>query len=282
MKIKILLLGKDGQLGKEFVHYFKNLLDYEVHAYNRKELDITNRKKLFELAKQNSYNIIINCTAYNKVDIAETEKDDAFNTNYFGVKYLAEIAQINKSKLIHFSTDYVFDGQKDSPYCVYDKPNPLSVYGSSKLFGEKAIRDSYDNYIIIRGSWVFGGKDNFITKLIEWSKQNNKLEIIQDQVSSPTYTFNLVQAVIKLVQENAIGTFHISNTPTSKLNWAKFILKKINWKGDIIAVNLDSINFKAKRPKYAVLDNTLFNNITSWQMPSWEGATIRYLNDLKL
>jgi len=282
MSYKILLLGKNGQLGHEFVNYFNLHQDFRVDAFDHRELDITDRKKIFLTIKENAYNLIINCTAYNTVDLAEDESNLANAVNFLGVRNLAEAAKINNAKLIHFSTDYIFDGNQKKPYCEYDNPNPLSAYGISKLYGEKAIREVYKNYLIIRVSWVFGGNNNFVTKLINWSKQNQELEIISDQISSPTYTYDLVKAVLLLINKNISGTFHITNTPVNKIEWAKYILAKINWTGKIHAVNMESVNFIAPRPKYAILDNSLFQYSVNWEMPDWQEATDRFLKRIKI
>ncbi len=282
MKYKVLLLGKNGQLGFEFVNYLNLYHDFRVDAFDHEELDITDREKIFVTIKENAYNLIINCTAYNAVDLAEDENYLANAVNFLGVRNLAEAAKINSAKLIHFSTDYIFDGNKKKPYCEYDNPNPLSVYGMSKFYGEQAIKEVCKNYLIIRVSWVFGGKNNFVTKLINWSKQNQKLEIISDQISSPTYTYDLVKAVPKMLYENLTGTFHVTNTPVSKIEWAKYILKKINWSGEIHAVNMGSVKLKAPRPKYAVLDNSLFQYSVNWKMPNWQDATDRFLKRITI
>lgn len=282
MKYKILLLGKNGQLGHEFVNYFNLYQDFKIDAFDHGELDITDREKIFVIIKENAYNLIINCTAYNAVDLAEDESNLANAVNFLGVKNLAEAAKINNAKLIHFSTDYIFDGNQRKPYCEYDNPNPLSVYGMSKFYGEQAIKEVCKNYLIIRVSWVFGGKNNFVTKLINWSKQSQELEIISNQISSPTYTYDLVKAVQLLINKNISGTFHITNTPVRKIEWARYILAKINWTGKIHAVDMESVEFKASRPKYAILDNSLFQYSVNWEMPNWQDSTDRFLKRMKI
>ncbi len=277
MRQNILLLGKDGQLGGEFARFFISNTGCNVDVLGHGDIDIADKRMVFDVVKRRSYSTIINCTAYNNVDLAEKEKEVAFKVNFIGVRNLAEAAQKNHAKLIHFSTDYIFDGKQTRPYCIYDSPNPLSIYGKSKLYGEKAIKEITSNYLIIRVSWVFGGANNFITKLIKWSRQSNKLEIIQDQISSPTYTYDLVRAVYNLINKDLSGTFHITNTPVKKIDWAKYILNKINWSGQIIGVNLKDVDFKAARPRYAILDNFLYNSVVNVEMPSWEDATDRFL-----
>lgn len=276
--MKVLLLGNKGQLGREFERILREKYTFEIDAFDIEELDITSNFALKKTVNSKKYDIIINCTAFNNVDLAEENPKTAFDINYLAVRNLIEAASVNKSLLIHYSTDYVFDGNINKPYGVYDRKNPLSCYGKSKKFGEDILYELYDKYILIRTSWLFGfGNSSFPAKLIEWSIENNELEIIEDQVSSPTYTLDLAKATINLINKNILGTFHITNSPTSKLEWAKYILKKIGWSGNLKGIPLNKMNLKAKRPLKTILDNYTYISIIGETLPTWENATDRYL-----
>ena len=160
-----------------------------------------------------SPDVIINCAAYNAVDLAETEWKKAFMVNGIGVKNLALAANEQGSILVHYSTDYVFDGKSDRPYTIIDPVHPINRYGESKLFGEKVVRDLCNRSYLIRTSWVFGkGKTNFVLKMLEWCKDKTEISVVDDQLSSPTYTVDLAKATLDLISTQSFGLYHITNS----------------------------------------------------------------------
>jgi dTDP-4-dehydrorhamnose reductase len=279
--MKILITGANGQLGKDFQKYLKqNKIDYI--PTDSSDLDITNLNQIRQFAKENK-NIthIINCAAYNAVDKAEEEWEKAYRINGLGVRNLALISNEINAELIHYSTDYVFSGDKGSKYTIYDTPNPINKYGESKALGEKESTLSHKRYLI-RVSWVFGtGNTNFAKKVINWSKNKEELRIVDDEISSPTYTKDLVKATMNLINLKAYGTYHITNTPCSRYEWAEYILEKINWKGKLNKAKKEEFDLPAKRPDYAVLDNFGYKETTGQTMPDWKNATKRFLDELK-
>jgi len=280
INVKILISGAKGQLGQEFQKLFqKEKIEYI--PTDHEELDITNLKKIREYVKDKNITHIINCAAYNLVDKAEEDWKTAYNVNGLAVKNLAIIANEKNAELIHYSTDYVFGGNKNEPYTIYDKPNPINKYGESKELGEKFISLAY-KYYLIRVSWVFGiGNNNFAKKVIQWSKNNEVLKIADDEISSPTYAVDLAYATYKLIQEKAYGLYHITNTSCSRYEWAEYILKKVNWNGKLERASKDDFKLPAKRPGNSVLDNYGLKETINYEMPTWQDATERFLKELK-
>lgn len=279
--MKILITGANGQLGKDFQKYLKEN-NIEYIPTDAPDLDITSLNQLRQFTEENK-NIthIINCAAYNAVDKAEEEWEKAYSINGLGVRNLALISNEINAELIHYSTDYVFSGDKGSKYTIYDTPNPINKYGESKALGEKELLLAKKRYLI-RVSWVFGtGNTNFAKKVINWSKNKNELRIVDDEISSPTYTKDLVKATMNLINLKAYGTYHITNSPCSRYEWAEYILEKINWKGKLKKAKKEEFDLPAKRPDYAVLDNFGYKEMTGEQMPDWKDATERFLEELR-
>ncbi|APT76063.1 dTDP-4-dehydrorhamnose reductase [Marinitoga sp. 1137] len=280
--MKILITGANGQLGQEFQKLFeKENIEYMPTDHN--ELDITNLKKIREYVKnKKGITHIINCAAYNLVDKAEEDWKTAYNVNGLAVRNLSIVANEINAEIIHYSTDYVFDGKKTKPYTIYDTPNPLNKYGESKVLGERFIQDIANKYYLIRVSWVFGiGNNNFAKKVIQWSRQSEILKIADDEISAPTYAVDLAYATYKLIKEKAYGLYHITNGKASRYEWAEYILKQINWNGKLERASKNDFNLPAKRPGYSVLDNYGLKETINHEMPEWQNATDRFLKELK-
>jgi len=248
--VKILITGKNGLLGSEF----DRIIDNNKLSLSRNELDITKLSEVLKVVREYKPNVIINCSAISNVDYCEENIEQAILVNAIGVENLLISAMEIKALLVHFSTDYVFDGNKNSPYTIYDIPNPINIYGISKLLSEKIILNSgYENYLIIRTSWLFGkGRSSFITKIL--SLLNQDVIYMTGQISNPTYVKDLAKRVMKMINENYNGLFHLTGSlSVSRYELAKFILEKFNYKGKVILV--DEFPSKAKRPKFSSLDN---------------------------
>jgi len=284
--MRILITGANGQLGRALQNECdKRGVNYVSTDYLREEsqkqnsslthLDITSFKGLKQFLKDHSCDAIINCAAYNEVDKAESDWETAFLINAFGPKNLAIIANELQIPLVHFSTDYVFDGEKGSPYNVWDKPNPLSKYGESKLYGEELVARFTNKYFLIRLSWVFGdGKTNFVKKVLEWSKNKDELKIVDDQISSPSYTVDLANAILDLTATGEYGTYHLSNSGyCSRYEWADYILKQAGWKGKLIPVQSREFKTAAKRPSFSVLGSLQSYETIGYKLPEWQEAT---------
>ncbi|MCY3413636.1 MAG: dTDP-4-dehydrorhamnose reductase [Candidatus Heimdallarchaeota archaeon] len=280
--MKILLTGANGQLGNAFKDFFlENNIEYI--ATDIDELDITDLLAIRNFIKINEdISIIINCAAYNNVDKAEEDKKTAFLINAMAPKNLAIASNECNIPIVHYSTDYVFDGTKGEEYYIYDQPNPISEYGRSKYLGEQYVQTMNPKHIVIRTSWLFGnGPINFIKKLLSWAKKE-EISIVNDEISSPTYAPDLAVMSWQLIKSKAYGIFHISNDGIcSRYDWAKYILSEIHWKGTINAASLKDFNLAAQRPGYSKIDNFGLEFYSKHRMRNWKEATSEYLNKIK-
>jgi dTDP-4-dehydrorhamnose reductase len=277
--MKYLITGKDGQASLAFA----DLLDAKKEKYvalGRKELDITDLKAVREAVLTHKPEAVFNGAAYNDVDKAETDWEQAFLVNGIGPRNLAIACEEAGIPLVTFSTDYVFDGTKGSPYTVADVPNPINAYGKSKLLGEHYVQSLCRKYILARVSWVFGVKGKaescFPKKLLKWAETKPELRVVDDQVSSPTYAPDLAEAVYALLQERAWGLCHITNTGyCSRYEWAKEILALIGWTGEIFPAKSKEFHVQAERPAFSVLKTLPKSGIGKF--PYWEDATARFI-----
>ena len=280
--MKILLTGSNGQLGHDFKKIF-NKKNIEYIATDYKELDITNDEDLNKFFQENEgITHVINCAAYNDVDKAETDKK-VWLLNAEAPKKLAEFSKKIVAIFVTYTTDFVFDGEKNSPYMEDDKTNGVSEYGKSKAQGEKDVLEAYDKSFVIRTSWVFGiANNNFNKQVINWSKSRNELNIVDDQVSVPTYSMDLAEFSWKLIQTEKFGLYHITNDGiASKYDQAKYVLEKIGWKGTLGRAKTADFNLPAKRPAYSKLDSSKVEKLLGEKIPTWQSGIDRFLEEMK-
>ena len=257
-KLKILITGANGQLGlclKDIsVEYPSYIFDFKTS----KQLDITNRNQVSTLFQNENYDYCINCAAYTAVDKAESEKEQAFLVNGEALKYLSEACKSNNTVLIHISTDFVFDGTKDSPYTEEDQPNPINIYGASKLKGEQYVQNILTNYFIIRTSWVYSEHgNNFVKTMLRLANEKDEISVVNDQIGSPTYAGDLAQFTMCFIKNNSksYGIKNFSNDGT--ISWYDFAVEIFKQKQVKIKVNPTvSKNYPtpAVRPKYSILE----------------------------
>ena len=280
--MKILLTGSNGQLGHDFKKIFdKKNIEYIATDY--KELDITSDENLNKFFQENEgITHVINCAAYNDVDKAETDKK-VWLLNAEAPEKLAEFSKKIGAIFVTYTTDFVFDGEKDSPYVEDDKTKGISEYGKSKAQGEKEVLESYDKSFLIRTSWVFGiANNNFNKQVINWSKSRNELNIVDDQVSVPTYSMDLAEFSWKLIQTEKFGLYHITNDGiASKYDQAKYVLGKIGWKGTLGRAKTAAFNLPAKRPAYSKLDSSKVEKLLGEKIPTWQSGIDRFLEEMK-
>jgi dTDP-4-dehydrorhamnose reductase len=276
--MRILVTGSKGQLAGDIISLAAQG-GAQVAAHDMDTMDITDIASVSDIVREEKPEFIINCAAYNDVDGAESNWEDANLANGIGVKNLALAAKEQDAVLVHFSTDFVFNGRSKKPYTIADLPDPISSYGQSKLLGEEMTRQHAARSYIIRTSWLFGhGNFSFPLKVKQWAEQNDTLRIVDDQVASPTYSYDLAEAVLKLIATGSFGLYHITNSGhCSRHEWAKYILDSIGYKGTLIAAKSSEFKTAAKRPAFSVLDNFPLAQTIGNLLPSWKDATDRFL-----
>lgn len=223
--------------------------------------------------------IVFNCAAYTNVDGAEEEKEKAFLINGLGPRYLALACRQYKAILVHISTDYIFNGQANRPYQVYDRPDPINIYGASKLFGEAAVREIGGRFFIARTSWLFGpdGK-NFVDTIFNLVREKEKLKVVNDQQGSPTYSVDLAMALADLAGNKVYGTYHVTNSGTT--TWyglAKKIVDTTGLKTKVNPCETKDFPRPAPRPAYSVMDPFPLRQVIGYDLPAWEDAVERYV-----
>ncbi|MGL4787471.1 MAG: dTDP-4-dehydrorhamnose reductase, partial [Cetobacterium sp.] len=256
-------------------------LDFIATDY--KELDITNIDAVREFVKDKNINLIINCAAYNNVDKAEEEKEMCYKLNAAAPRDLALVAKEIGADYITYSTDFVFDGSKNTPYTEEDIPKPLSVYSEAKAEGEKLVLEAYDKSFVVRTSWVFGiANNNFNKQVINWSKSRDTLGIVDDQVSVPTYSYDLALYSLKLLETKKYGLYHLSNSGVaSKYDQAKYVLDSIGWKGTLNRAKSSDFILPAKRAEYSKLDSSKLETVIGEKIPTWESGIDRFLDEMR-
>ena len=283
MKIKYLLLGNRGQLGQEFEKLL-TMNNAEFRAYDLPELNINSSLDLFRLFMYYRPNVVINCAAFTNVDAAEVNYHEASMINHHGVESIAKLCNVYNAKLIHFSTDYVFDGKKSTPYIETDATIPLNYYGISKLNGEIAIDRVWDKYIIYRLSWVYGnGNQNFISNMLNWSKNNRTLRIVDDEISIPCSAKLIAETVLNSLDNNLNGIYHLTNSgQASRYEYALEVAKLMKLEVEILPSKMQDFPSDVKRPGYSVLSNQKFINETQINLPDWQESLAEFFSNMKL
>jgi dTDP-4-dehydrorhamnose reductase len=280
--MKTILFGKNGQLGWEFQHTLMG--DYI--SFGRDELDLCDLQAIERTLAELRPNLIINASAYTDVDQAENETETALKINALAPGTMADMARKLGAVLIHYSTDYVFDGRKNSPYTESDSTNPLNVYGKSKLTGEENIRLAGEAYLILRTSWVYSLRGNsFVNKVLGWARRNPSLRIVDDQVSNPTWARRLAEITTLLLAQNRTslyetmreksGIYHLAGSGyTSRYEWAKQILSNDPEQAEQIVKTIQPVRSEefptpAVRPLFSALDCTRFETTFGLRLPPW-------------
>ena len=279
----ILVTGSYGQLGSELKEIAPNYQDYNFLFTDVKDLDITNHNAVAAFIKSNNINVIINCAAYTAVDKAEEQKDVANAINHLAVANFAQIAKDKNIKLIHISTDYVFDGTNHKPYVETDTPNPKSVYGQTKLNGELAMQQiNPANSIIIRTSWVYSKfGNNFVKTMLRLAETRDEISVVADQVGTPTNAADLAEAILtilpKMINET-VELFHYSNEGVC--SWYDFAKAIFEIQGLTLKVNpIPSSQYPtpAERPFYSVLNKTKIKEVFKFEIPYWKDSIVSCL-----
>lgn len=285
---KILLFGSQGQVGTELTNTL--VLLGELIKIDRNLVDLTKEEKIREIIQQIKPNIIVNAAAYTAVDKAESEIDLAYKINAIAPKIMAEESNKIRGKLIHISTDYVFDGKSNIPYLETDETNPLGVYGKSKLKGEENIRENTDNYIILRTAWVYGiyGKGNFVKTMLRLGKEKEQIKVVIDQIGCPTYAEDIAIVINKIInkfrdESDIKKLYHFTNLGVC--SWYDFAINIFNQAkkiGDdlkvkeILPISTSEYPTPAQRPAYSVLNTHKISQDLDWFSPYWQDSLNRY------
>ncbi|MHB8844620.1 MAG: dTDP-4-dehydrorhamnose reductase [Nitrospirota bacterium] len=278
--MRYLITGKNGQLANAFAQRLA-ARSLEYLAPEESRCDITDPACIRELVGAYRPGVIINCAAYNLVDRAEQERDKAFAVNGAGPRILAEAARERGAFLVHFGSDYVFDGYKENGlYREEDPTDPLNEYGRSKLAGEQAVREVLAaRSLVLRLSWVFGeGNQNFIVKLLGWSRDQPFLKVACDEFSVPTWTETVVDVTLRALEQGLTGLYHCTNSGyCSRYEWAKAILRQQGIDRFIRPVSMDSFNLPAKRPKFSAMSSRTIAEILGRPIMEWDEAVAQFI-----
>lgn len=275
--MKILVVGASGMLGQALADTFSQF--HSVIPAGRRELDIRDFDSCREAACRLRPDWIVNAAAYTHVDRAESESDEAFAVNAMGCRNLAVAAFDNGCRLLTYSSDYIFDGRAGRPYREWDAPGPLNVYGSSKLAGEKLVREHCPNHVIVRTSWLYGsGGSHFVDTIRDLAVSRNQLSIVQDQCGSPTSTRDLAAATLRLVADDRRGTYHLTNAGhCSWFEFAQWILRLTESRTEVRPVNTDASERPARRPLFSVLENYCWKLDGFEPLRPWQKALADFL-----
>ena len=286
---KVLLIGAKGQVGQEL----QVTLPYlgEVISIGREELDLTNSEKISQLIREIHPDYLVNAAAYTAVDKAETEPDLAYSINAIAPKIMAESAEKIKAKFLHISTDYVFDGRKNTPYLETDLTNPLGVYGQSKLRGEEEIKTVNSQAIILRTAWVYGsyGKSNFVKTMLRLGKEREELKVVVDQVGSPTWAKDIATAITHLLinVDNPPGIYNFTNSGVASwFDLTKAIFEEAKISGiplkiqRVIPITTAEYPTPAVRPAYSVLSGQKISQQLGYIPSYWRDSLKAMLNQL--
>lgn len=282
--MNILITGCNGQLGNELQLLEKNYSEHTFFNTDVHELDITDAEAIDKFVSSNNIDIIINCAAYTAVDKAESNKELCQLLNAEAPAYLAKAISKRNGWMIQVSTDYVFDGTKNTPYVETDSPCPNSVYGSTKLDGEKAVEQACKNTMIIRTAWLYSSfGNNFVKTMMRLGKEKEELNVIFDQIGTPTYARDLAVAIMTAVEKGIVpGIYHFSNEGV--ISWYDFT-KAIHRLSGITSCHVRPIHTEeyptaATRPHYSVLDKTKIKKTYGIEIPYWEDSLAECINIL--
>jgi len=278
--MKILLFGKNGLLGKELNQIFSREEKFELIALGHESLDITDENAVFNFIKDENPDLVINSAAFTYVDDCETKRNFVMDINGYANGHLAKICHGVDAKLMYFSTDYVFDGEKDEGYLENDKTDPINVYGESKLLGETLIQENTDKFYIIRTAWLFGmqGK-NFVKTMLRLANEGKDISVVNDQTGQPTYTHDLAENILNFVKTGyETGIYHMTNeNVTSWYNFAVNIFKITGLNVNLKPTTSAEFASPAKRPRISTLLNTKLPH-----MRDHLEALTSYLKELKV
>lgn len=279
--MKIMIIGAGGQLGSELINMVQEDI---VIPLTRHDLEMTDYRQVNDVISSNTPDIVINTAAYHRVDECEDNVEKAFSVNAFAVRTLSNICAEMNATLVHFSTDYVFGGEKQVPYMENDMPNPLSVYAASKLAGEYFARNICRRHFVVRTCGLYGAKGisgkggNFVEMMLRLAREQKPIKVVTDQIVTPTFARELAVSVSKLIRTREYGLYHITNDGgCSWYEFAKTIFDLTGIRADLSPVTAEEFGAKARRPAYSVLENRNLRALGIDNMRPWKEALKEYL-----
>ena len=281
-----LVTGGSGQLGQCFQAVINEFPEINLFFVSRNEVDITRSETIANFYSKNPFDGIINCTAYTNVDQAEKEEENALKINTEGLQNLIDFAENKNLSIIHFSTDYVFDGQATEPYPEQAATNPIGIYGNSKLQGEVRLSKSSCKNVTIRTSWLFSPfRKNFVKTVAQIAKGKSALKVVDDQWGRPTYGIDLARTVLKLISNDTMDTLHILHYANKGMcNWKEFaevIVNELECKAIVQGITTLAYPTIAKRPKYSILDTGQIEKELQIEIPTWQESLKKCIQILK-
>lgn len=278
---KVLITGCNGQLGRALNALLKGQ-DTEIINTDVDSLDICNKEQVLDLVKKEMPDTIINCAAHTAVDKCETDEKNAYQINAIGPENLAKAAKEIDAQIVQVSTDYVFDGNTDKPYTETDTPCPQSVYGSTKLAGEKAVAAQTDKHYIVRTAWLYGDGKNFVKTMLRLAKEHDTITVVNDQFGSPTSADELGRMILHIVDSGEYGIYHATcEGVTSWYEFAKTIFSLAHTDINLVPVSTEEYTAAvAKRPAFSVLENHRLNSQGTYRMKDWKDALVEYMEKL--
>ena len=292
--MKILITGAKGQLGSELTSILKSkkseigaispLYDNcEIVAADTDTLDITDALKVNSFLEDFAPDVVINCAAMTNVDGCETKLELAMRVNAIGPLNIARACKKIGAKLVHVSTDYVFDGKNSSPYREWDICAPNSIYGKSKLLGEQYVREQTCRYFIVRTAWLYGyAGHNFVQTILKLAKEKDQIKVVNDQIGNPTNANDLAHHILKMAVTENYGIYHCTGTgEASWFEFASLIVKYAGLKCEVVPCRTSEFSKVAKRPNFSALDNLMLRCAVGDEMRPWQDALLAYINTLK-
>ncbi len=280
--MKVLVTGVNGQLGYDVVRELKERGFNDVLGIDINDLDITKEQLVATFITKFNPDVVVHCAAFTAVDLAEDKKEVVYDVNVNGTSYIAKACQKVNAKMMYISTDYVFDGKGEKPFTIDDLTNPINYYGVSKLLGEQEVKKYLDRYFIIRISWVFGiNGNNFVKTMLNLGKVREELNVVCDQIGSPTYTYDLSKLISDMIVTNKFGIYHATNEGIC--SWYEFaceIFKQANVNIKVNPIKTSMYPTKALRPKNSRLSKTSLVDEGFSLLRPWEDALNDYLNRL--
>lgn len=278
--MKLLVTGVKGQLGHDIVNECKEK-NIEAVGVDIEEMDITDAKKVAEVIKEGNYDAVIHCAAWTAVDKAEDEVELCTKVNVDGTRNIANICKELDIPMMYFSTDYVFDGQGETEWKEYDERDPLNVYGQTKYEGELIV-ETLPKHFIVRIAWVFGvNGNNFIKTMLRLGKECGAVCVVDDQIGSPTYTYDLSKLVVDMIQTDKYGIYHATNE--GLCSWYEFaceIFKQAGMSVEVTPVDSNAFPAKAKRPNNSRMSKAMLDKNGFEHLPTWQDALSRYLKEI--